>query len=748
MAGLYYGYNVWDCKLKPLSPSIFNLYITAQRTKELIQGYRNGSPKEKSKFQLPVLVFQGTLNEELYNLHKQECKEKGCEPENSKQDKYMITTTWLQIDLDHCQEPVEQLYEKVRQQLENMNLMHHLIFAHRTPSGEGLRLIIERTQDMMSMQFEEAKALWLRMMQVDYKSDSACSNWSRGSFCPMQEDIFFIDTERFFSPQPMPKTDFLANEVKAQTTTYTPELSAETYPDNYEGISFAQIVDRLIPFLDGSVAEGGRHTLVKGLANHLRYLCENNPKWLAQIIPTMGLPMQEYNKILVDMCTYPQMMMMPKLLRKILSNQLSMQDDNWPAPDMPVSLPPALQHLVSLTPENMKAAVAMAVFPALGTHLQDVKFHYADNVQYEPAFMNLLISAPGTGKSSVNTPIDCINADIQQRDEKNLQREREWREKVASVSSSKDKPQRPKGLRVQCLMSDVTNAALVKRLKEAEGYPLYIRINELEQLSHLSGTGDVNEIIKLAFDRSMYGQDRVGIDSVNERAVLRLNWNASTTPAMAQNFFKQNTITDGTLSRVTCCTIPVEEDDWGEEIPVYGTYGSDFTQHLEPYIQRLNDSSGIFNCTEAIEWAKKMQRQMAQYVREMDNKEIMSIVKRGVLSGFYRAMVLYILDGQQWTTQTEEFATWSVEYDFWCKCLFFNDMFEKAKAMGMRYETKSDRSYLDKLPPEFSKEHIMQLRPGVAPQTIGVMIRQWKFRGYISYNATTDMYVKTNKCRK
>ena len=139
---------------------------------------------------------------------------------------------------------------------------------------------------------------------------------------------------------------------------------------------------------------------------------------------------------------------------------------------------------------------------------------------------------------------------------------------------------------------------------------------------------------------------------------------------------------------------------------------------------------------------------MAQYVREMDNKEIMSIVKRGVLSGFYRAMVLYILDGQQWTTQTEEFATWSVEYDFWCKCLFFNDMFEKAKAMGMRYETKSDRSYLDKLPPEFSKEHIMQLRPGVAPQTIGVMIRQWKFRGYISYNATTDMYVKTNKCRK
>ena len=48
MAGLYYGYNVWDCKLKPLSPSIFNLYITAQRTKELIQGYRNGSPKEKS----------------------------------------------------------------------------------------------------------------------------------------------------------------------------------------------------------------------------------------------------------------------------------------------------------------------------------------------------------------------------------------------------------------------------------------------------------------------------------------------------------------------------------------------------------------------------------------------------------------------------------------------------------------------------------------------------------------------------
>ena len=42
-------------------------------------------------------------------------------------------------------------------------------------------------------------------------------------------------------------------------------------------------------------------------------------------------------------------------------------------------LPAPIALLTSRTPEKMKAAVAMAVFPPLGAHLYETEFMYIDN---------------------------------------------------------------------------------------------------------------------------------------------------------------------------------------------------------------------------------------------------------------------------------------------------------------------------------------------------------------------------------
>ena len=74
-----------------------------------------------------------------------------------------------------------------------------------------------------------------------------------------------------------------------------------------------------------------------------------------------------------------------------------------------------------------------------------------------------------SGKSAVNTPIEYIIADIEARDEAARVKEAAWRERCAVIKDSEDRPKRPEGIAVQVLAADMTNAAFVQRLADAEG---------------------------------------------------------------------------------------------------------------------------------------------------------------------------------------------------------------------------------------------------------------------------------------
>lgn len=54
------------------------------------------------------------------------------------------------------------------------------------------------------------------------------------------------------------------------------------------------------------------------------------------------------------------------------------------SPPMPDALPEPIKLLTSRVPDHLKPAVAMSVFPPLGAHYRDTRFHYIDNRDYEP----------------------------------------------------------------------------------------------------------------------------------------------------------------------------------------------------------------------------------------------------------------------------------------------------------------------------------------------------------------------------
>ena len=419
----------------------------------------------------------------------------------------------------------------------------------------------------------------------------------------------------------------------------------------------------------------------------------------------------------------------------VQSSNLKVQseDEDYPAPPpMPKKLPKLVELLISKTPEIYQPAVAHAIFPSLATHLWRTRFRYIDNVEHEATLMTCLLAGTGAGKSCVQKPIDFIMEDIRKRDAENLKREKEWKEEMMRKGANKDKRKRPENLIIQEIDADMTNPAFVMRTAEAKEHFLYTSLNEIDQFDALKGSGFQQfRIMCLAFDPgNLYGQTRVGTQSVTERVTIRFNWNASTTIHKGIRYFKR-VLTDGPVSRINFCTIP--ERDIGEDIPVYGTYDDEFRNSLKPYIDNLCMASGLVECKEAFHLAEVLKDENAEFSRLSQDRVYENLSFRANVIGYLKACVLYVANGYQWEPEIEDFIRWSERYDLYCKMRFFGDAIKKAERDGDQESKKGPASILAFLPDKFSYQQVesLRLKNDMNAKGTAKMLRNWLHRGYI-----------------
>ena len=411
----------------------------------------------------------------------------------------------------------------------------------------------------------------------------------------------------------------------------------------------------------------------------------------------------------------------------------SSEDEEYPAPPpMPKKLPKLVELLISKTPEIYQPAVAHAIFPSLATHLWRTRFRYIDNVEHEATLMTCLLAGTGAGKSCVQKPIDFIMEDIRKRDAENLKREKEWKDEMMRKGANKDKRKRPENLIIQEIDADMTNPAFVMRTAEAKEHFLYTSLNEIDQFDALKGSGYQQfRIMCLAFDPgNLYGQTRVGTQSVTERVTIRFNWNASTTIHKGIRYFKR-VLTDGPVSRINFCTIP--ERDIGEDIPVYGTYDEEFRNTLKPYIDNLCMASGLVECKEAFHLAEVLKDENAEFSRLSQDRVYENLSFRANVIGYLKACVLYVANGYQWEPEIEDFIRWSEHYDLYCKMRFFGDAIKKAELECDQESKRGPASILGFLPEEFNYQQVEALRVEHKMSAKGTMkmLNNWLFRGYI-----------------
>ena len=410
----------------------------------------------------------------------------------------------------------------------------------------------------------------------------------------------------------------------------------------------------------------------------------------------------------------------------------SNEDEYPPAPPMPKKLPKLVELLVSQSPDIYKPAVACAIFPPLATHLWKTRFRYIDNVEHEATLMCCLLAGTGAGKSCVQMPISMIMEDIRKRDMENLQREKEWKEEMMRKGANKDKRKRPDNLIIQEIDADMTNPAFVMRTAEAKEHFLYTSLNEIDQFDALRCIGNQHfRIMCLAFDTgNIYGQTRVGLQSVTERVTIRFNWNASTTIEKGQRYFSK-VLTDGPLSRINFCTIP--EREIGERVPVYGTYDDQFRKKLKPYIENLCAATGVIECPEAYALADKLSEENADFSQVMQNRIYENFTFRANVIAYLKACVLYVANGYRWEEEIEDFIRWSERYDLWCKMRFFEEDIRNSANRGEHSNKRGPSNLLQALPDMFTEQQVVDARNalGLPKEGTAHLLATWVYRKYI-----------------
>ena len=662
-------------------------------------------------------------------------------------------------DLDHIPNPRERWLE-IEPRKDELGIM----LAHITPSTEGLRLVFVMPQ---GMNLADAQA-WMARQLGDTQYDACVKDYARCSFAVPREYVLWMDVDALFAPritQINTDNNLPSDGIQDENKENNPCKSVKSvvknnYPQTYEDIPYSQIVETLEEQMGGQPEHGSRNNFIFSMACHLRYVCNDDANWIAQILPTYGENREKWMATIRSACARNQTKQMPRIMKRTLSickerlneELITHNSELITPPEMPVKLPPLIKLLVSKTPQIYRPAVAHAVFPALATHLWRTTFRYIDNVEHEATLMNVLMAGTGAGKNCITDPINRILKDIRKRDMDNLQREKEWKKEMQTKGANKDKRQRPEGLVIQEIDPDMTNAAFVQRLADAEERFLYTKMNEIDQFDALKTSARSKahfQIMCLAFDPgNVYGQTRIGTGSVSERVCIRFNWNASTTIQKGQAYFR-SVLTDGPISRINFCTIP--ERPIGSEMPVYGTYDANFDEELRPYIERLNRARGPIECKQARTLSRKLIEECADFARLSESRVYENLSFRANVIAFLKACILYVAHGEKWDKTMEEFVRWSLRYDMWCKMQFFGGAIEAQEEAVSVVKKRGPQNLLDLLPEVFTREeaNLMRQRQGICRGNVKMMLENWKKRGYIEpYGAKPEnigqqRYIKT-----
>ena len=301
-----------------VSKEQFRALITAPETSRKVKEAREALARgdknvyDNKKKGLPFVIFIATYDESGKEFENKQTGEKTTRRGQWRNQKYCRLNGLCVIDFDHVEGDVRKVWEEAFSKLSDEDKAK-ILFVFVTPSGHGLKVVFMADASVGNL--IDNQIVFSRKLGLN--PDESCKDGSRGAFLTTEEDIILLDERiiTYENPEFGEKYNEAYHEGKTQATitntnstnlTNNPSTSSgtkdscnlsdpcsENNPSNpsnscsvkelvYHGVPYSKIIEAWIG--DKKVEQGDRHRTSLVLADHLRYITDNDPKLIEQIL--------------------------------------------------------------------------------------------------------------------------------------------------------------------------------------------------------------------------------------------------------------------------------------------------------------------------------------------------------------------------------------------------------------------------------------------------------------------------------
>ncbi|MBQ3925956.1 MAG: DUF3987 domain-containing protein, partial [Bacteroidaceae bacterium] len=427
--------------------------------------------------------------------------------------------------------------------------------------------------------------------KLGLKLDESCKDGSRGAFMTTEQDIISISDELFTyenkefaelyeeqyrngnsSPS---KGSAGVQKCKSADESTDAKRSTLNAKLEYHGVPYAKIVEA---WLGGKeVKEGDRHRTSLYLADHLRYITENDAGLIEQILrdtPFVQEIIKERNENVAQTVKSAQGYVfyknIPKKMQEALRAVGVMDEDTGEEPieaeieeDVSISpLNPYLKYLsqgvidsIEAVNPGLEMVVLVSICPEIGALATGVKL----DVHGQVRGINLISYVAGdfaSNKGDIDPVVDAWMSEVKALDKMYLQQEDDFRAKKRAAKNKKEQPEEPK-LPVRFLTLNNTVANLAERLANTEGKHAFSFTPEADTVAQKwrSSMSDFSVMLRQSYDGSRYDREARSAEAVNVH-IDHLLWNVTMCGTPDALYRVVSNYTDGFQSRIAIARTP------------------------------------------------------------------------------------------------------------------------------------------------------------------------------------------------
>ena len=613
----------------------FRALITAPETirkvREAREALARGDKKsyDAKKKGLPFVIFIATYEESEKEFENKDTGEKTKKRGHWRNQEYCRLNGLCVIDFDHIEGDVRQVWQEAYEKLSDED-KRRILFVFVTPSGHGLKVVF--MADVNIGNLIDNQIVFSRKLGLN--PDKSCKDGSRGAFLTTREDIIFIDEERLINYESEDfgkKYDEEYHAGHSQPTIDVAKSSADSPHlasvegagedqqgvsgsdgDNggaaesltYHGVPYSKIVKVWLG--PKKIKQGDRHRTSLILADHLRYITDNDPKLIETILrqtPFVKDIVKERNENVGDTVAsaqkYDFLRGIPKRLQRALtvagvddSNSVEPQSSALtPQPssdDIYASIPldswaeelqemaqhfPCMKELFLNVHPHKLPAVLFSSAALFGTLMTRSWYHF----WYEPELMRRLnycifiIGDPGAGKNVIEKFYKKIADPMIQADScliDAVNRYKEGRtERTTSTKAQKGEALKRPVVGIRVHPARTATGEFIRHMNAAvetvQGAPLNLHMfsfdAELDNVTKQNKGGDWKdrEILELkAFHNEQDGQMYANQESVTGMFNVFWNFIYTGTPYALHRKVNQRNFGTGMSTRLAVIPLP------------------------------------------------------------------------------------------------------------------------------------------------------------------------------------------------